>query len=91
MRRAALELFDFLRYSKLYRKFKPFTMIHSGWFRENLVLAKSALSDPNLKDGAVVECGTWKGGMAAALVEIGGPPESTTSSIRLKGCLQPTS
>jgi O-methyltransferase len=73
MRRAALELLEYIRFSKKYNKFKPYTMIKSRWFRENLVLAKSALTDPSLKDGAVIECGTWKGGMAAALVELGGP------------------
>jgi len=73
MRRAALELLEYMKFSKEYKKFKPYTMINSRWFRENLILANSALSDPSLKDGVVIECGTWKGGMAAALVELGGP------------------
>jgi O-methyltransferase len=48
-------------------------MIQSRPFRENLLLAKKALLNPALKGAAIIECGTWKGGMAASLVEIGGP------------------
>jgi O-methyltransferase len=57
---------------RLHNKYKAFTMVRPGMFFENLLLAKAALRQPALGQGAVIECGTWKGGMAAALVEIGG-------------------
>jgi O-methyltransferase len=48
-------------------------MIMPHDFVANLETAMAALKDPALANGAIVECGTWKGGMSAALVEIGGP------------------
>jgi O-methyltransferase len=30
------------------------------------------LKDESLKDGAIIECGTWRGGMSAGMIEIGG-------------------
>lgn len=57
----------------LYRKYQDATMIQLEVFAENLALAKRAMAG---LDGAVVECGTWRGGMAAALMEIGGPNRS---------------
>src|SRR4051794_12159387 len=56
--------------NELYRKYKDATMIGSDRFIENLILADSVLKSPDLQHGAVVECGTWRGGMAAALIEI---------------------
>jgi len=53
-------------------KYRDATMVGKVMFLENLTIAKRTLRKPNLVDGAVVECGTWKGGMAAALMEIGG-------------------
>jgi hypothetical protein len=41
-------------------------------FLVNLDLVQEYSSKPHLRDGAIVECGTWKGGMAAAMMEIGG-------------------
>jgi O-methyltransferase len=73
MRRAVSEAIDYVRFGRLFRKFKPFTMMKSRYFRENLILVKEALYNPELKNGAIIECGTWKGGMSAALVEVGGP------------------
>jgi O-methyltransferase len=55
----------------LHQRFKPWTMVRSTDFVLNLQLAKTALK--RLPQGAVVECGSWKGGMAAALVCLGGP------------------
>jgi hypothetical protein len=48
-------------------------MIMPHDFVANIETAMDALNNPALSKGAVVECGTWKGGMSAALVEIGGP------------------
>src|SRR5580700_6227213 len=72
MLRALSQAVDYVRFGRHYRKFKPYTMINRRQFLENLILAKEALSNPKLYHGAVIECGTWKGGMAAALIEIGG-------------------
>ena len=63
----AIRFMTLIRYSVKYRRF---TMIAPRIFAENLLLAEKALAE--LPEGAVIECGTWKGGMAAALVEVGG-------------------
>jgi O-methyltransferase len=49
-----------------YRSLKSFTMIHPADFATNLELAKrfSAVR------GAVVECGTWRGGMIAGIAAV---------------------
>jgi O-methyltransferase len=67
------DVVEYVKLGRQFRKFRPYTMIHDRPFRENLLLAKKALLNPALDGAAIVECGTWKGGMAAALVEIGGP------------------
>jgi hypothetical protein len=53
-------------------KYRDATMVRKVVFLENLIVAARALQRPELAGSAVVECGTWKGGMAAALMEIGG-------------------
>lgn len=53
-----------------YRKFKDATMIGRNQYIENLALAASAVQSV---PGSVIECGTWRGGMAAGLVEAIGP------------------
>ena len=73
MFRAINDAVEYVKLGRQFRKLRPYTMIHNRPFRENLLLAKRALLNPALNGGAIVECGTWKGGMAAALVEIGGP------------------
>ena len=73
MFRAINDAVEYVKLGRQFRKLRPYTMIHNRPFRENLLLAKRALLNPALDGGAIVECGTWKGGMAAALVEIGGP------------------
>ena len=57
-------------------------MVSKVVFLENLIIAARALQRPELAGSAVVECGTWKGGMAAALMEIGGPPDDIFLIIR---------
>src|SRR5512139_842920 len=54
---------------ELYEKYKADTMIPRQRFVANLRL----MSDHALQHGAFVECGTWRGGMSAAMIEIGGP------------------
>ncbi len=63
----------FLFYCRLYRGLRPFTMVPFESFLANLYLADRALRTPALEQGAIVECGTWKGGMAAAFAILGGP------------------
>jgi O-methyltransferase len=55
-----------LKAIQTYRKFKDATMIERPQYIENLALAASATCSV---PGSVVECGTWRGGMAAGLVE----------------------
>ncbi|MER7763278.1 TylF/MycF/NovP-related O-methyltransferase [Streptomyces sp. NPDC097619] len=53
-----------------HRRFSPYTLLTEDLFCDNLALVRERLRD---LEGAVVECGTWKGGVAAAMVEVGGP------------------
>ncbi len=74
LRRGADYLASLIGYLPLSFKYRKFTMIRHLRFIDNLALANSlAFRNPALAAGAVVECGTWRGGMAAALVEVGGP------------------
>jgi len=57
------------RLKAIYEKYSEFTMIQRGPFVKNLRLAELARDVP----GCVVECGVWRGGMAAAIAEILGP------------------
>ncbi len=56
----------FPRQARLYRKYRAFTMMDKLVFIENLTLCQPALA----LDGDVVECGTWRGGMSAAMAEV---------------------
>jgi O-methyltransferase len=56
----------FHRQSRLYRKYRAFTMMGELAFIENLSLCEKAQS----VEGDIVECGTWRGGMSAAMAEI---------------------
>ncbi len=61
------------RAESLYEKYQPYTMIIRPHFVTNVELAAKFLADPKLSRGAVIECGCWRGGMSAALIELGGP------------------
>jgi O-methyltransferase len=52
---------------RLYVKYRDYTMIPQPQFVDRLALARTVEAD-----GDVVECGTWKGGMIAALSEDSG-------------------
>jgi O-methyltransferase len=56
----------------LHFKYRTRTMIPPKLYAENLALAAIVLQDESLKDGAIIECGTWRGGMSAGMVEVGG-------------------
>jgi O-methyltransferase len=52
--------------ARLYRKYHTFTMAGKLKFIENLNLCEPALA----LDGDIVECGTWRGGISAAMAEV---------------------
>lgn len=56
------------KYTMIYLKLRNYTMIPHEIYAANLKLSCSALSTP----GAVVECGTWKGGMIAGMAMLFG-------------------
>jgi len=62
-----------VRHYAIWRRFRRDTMVPRDAYLANLHLAAKAFADPALAAGAVVECGTWRGGMAAGLAAIGGP------------------
>ena len=65
-------LWTTLHGARLYKRFGPLTLVPRKAYIENLLLVRNSLKDESLADGAIVECGTWKGGMAFGLVEVGG-------------------
>jgi O-methyltransferase len=54
------------QYRRLWKKFSEFTMIPTSGYISTLVLAEQSKTI----QGCVVECGVWKGGMAAGLVAV---------------------
>ena len=48
-------------------------MIGRDTYLANLYLADKCLAQPAMSGACVIECGTWRGGMAAGLATIGGP------------------
>jgi hypothetical protein len=61
------------RYFAIWRRFRASTLLGRDAYLVNLYLADKHLSNPRLAEGCIVECGTWRGGMAAGLSVIGGP------------------
>lgn len=61
-----------IKLRKIYRQFKEFTMIPSGTYVDNLILAERVSRLP----GCVVECGVWRGGMIAGMATLLGPNRS---------------
>ena len=61
-----LELVRTFRANRLHRKYVERSMVSRQRFTDNLLLAHRISAVP----GAVVECGTWRGGMSAALAEV---------------------
>jgi O-methyltransferase len=60
---------DARRFRRTFHKFRDFTMIPEDLYTANLQLALQVKKIP----GAIVECGTWRGGMIAGMADILGP------------------
>ena len=58
-----------LRSDQIWRMFRSYTMVKEHRYLLNLQLAKQVADVP----GAIVECGTWKGGMIAGIAATLGP------------------
>jgi O-methyltransferase len=58
-----------VQYSVLWERFSPFSMIPRPNFYDNLALIDWIAKH---SQAAFVECGTWKGGMSAAMMSLGG-------------------
>jgi O-methyltransferase len=56
-------------FKEIYRKYRPYTMLHEGKYVNNLELCFEFMETP----GCVVECGVWRGGMIAGMAEVLGP------------------
>lgn len=56
----------YVRYHRIYSRFADFTMIRRRGYVTNLALCDQFRHVP----GAVVECGTWKGGMIAGIAAL---------------------
>jgi O-methyltransferase len=54
------------RFRKIATKYQPWSMIPKSTFIDNLRLARQIENIP----GAVVECGTWRGGMIAGIADV---------------------
>jgi O-methyltransferase len=51
---------------RLYRQYRDTTMVPCAKFIDNLLLCRQA----DRIDGAIVECGCWRGGMSAAMAQV---------------------
>ena len=59
----------YLKFKNLHTKYKGYTMIPTNSYYSNLELC---IAHQHI-NGAIVECGTWKGGMMASIAEVMGP------------------
>lgn len=57
------------RLTKIYNKFRDFTMMPEQHYVHTLQLAETAVD----LEGSIVECGVWRGGTAAGLLSVLGP------------------
>lgn len=60
----------YTRLKRLWRHNRDATLVSRRRYIGNLYLVATALADPALNGAAVVECGTWKGGMACGLLAV---------------------
>jgi len=57
---------------RIWERYAAATMIPKQAYLDNLRLLRAVLSNEALSEGEFVECGTWRGGMSAAMLELGG-------------------
>lgn len=69
LRRMVKFAIDDLRFRKVYRNYRTFTMVSERVYVGNLRLARQAAD----VRGSIVECGTWRGGMIAGIADVLGP------------------
>jgi len=58
------------RLKRLWRRNRDATLVNRRRYIGNLHLVATTLADPALANGAIVECGTWKGGMACGMLAV---------------------
>jgi len=58
------------RLKRLWRRNSDATLVNRRRYIGNLHLIATTLADPALAKGAIVECGTWKGGMACGMLAV---------------------
>lgn len=69
VKRRVRKLYDKLKYKRfydIYTRFSDFTMVVDDAYVANLCLASQVRN----VSGAIVECGTWKGGMSAGIAAV---------------------
>lgn len=70
MRPKKIPLFRRPLYRWLQRKYRNHTMISGNTYYSNLALIDWWRAHHSLEGGAVVECGTWRGGMSFSIVDL---------------------
>ncbi len=61
-----------VKYQSIFNRFRNFTMVRRDAYIDNLDLVVKFLANRALDCGCIIECGTWRGGMAAGLMSVGG-------------------
>ena len=57
---------DFVRANQIYERYRDFTMISTELYLQNLQICQEFAPER----GCVVECGAWRGGMAAGIADV---------------------
>lgn len=73
----------------VYQRYRNNTMIPETRYLENLEYASKVKEDGKFPNGAVVECGVWKGGMIAGFYEVFGPQRKYVLLDSFKGLPSP--
>jgi O-methyltransferase len=60
---------EYLEYYRVYRKYRALTMVRPREYVDSMLLARSYAERI---EGDIVECGTWRGGVACGLIEVTG-------------------
>nr|WP_290986708.1 TylF/MycF/NovP-related O-methyltransferase [Hyphomicrobium sp.] len=70
LRRALQTRAEATRWQAIYDRYRQSTMLSRQAYLDNLAIASLVAGKAALSGHGVVECGTWRGGMAAGLMEI---------------------